>query len=166
MNLHEVHQLFAESEEENAPVHLMDARDGSWVPALDPHKNYYARVRFACELTEKVYRIESGGGYGGHDLVATGTQSWSTALVLAMTRPTLLESLRAAIRGHLRRRIFRGHCGMQQAILISATSCERCMNALLWAYGTPDGYPELSDEWRRSGTCCSFCRHMQDGGAH
>lgn len=47
---------------------------------------------------------------------------------------------------------------LSQAILIAATSCERCMNSLAHKYGLTWGYPEYSDEWKEAKTSCEFCK--------
>ena len=46
---------------------------------------------------------------------------------------------------------------LSEAIIISATSCERCMNSLAHKYGLDWGYEEYSEEWQKTGTSCSFC---------
>lgn len=46
---------------------------------------------------------------------------------------------------------------LDEAILIVARTCERCMNVLLWEYGCDDGYQHGSDEYERAGTTCLFC---------
>jgi hypothetical protein len=51
-----------------------------------------------------------------------------------------------------------GDYTLSEAIIIAATSCERCMNALAYKYGLEWGYAEGSDEWQRCGTSCQFCR--------
>lgn len=47
---------------------------------------------------------------------------------------------------------------LTQAIIIAANSCERCTNALAYKYGLSWGYPEYSEEWKKCGTVCDFCR--------
>lgn len=51
-----------------------------------------------------------------------------------------------------------GDYSLREAILISATSCERCMNALAHKYGLDWGYEEYSEEWQKCGTSCQFCK--------
>ncbi|MCX8132107.1 MAG: hypothetical protein N3I35_18660 [Clostridia bacterium] len=46
---------------------------------------------------------------------------------------------------------------LSEAIIIAATSCERCMNALAHKYGLNWGYEEYSEEWQKCGTSCIFC---------
>ena len=79
--------------------------------------------------------------------------SWPTDLVLAMVRPTRKE-LRVAIeRFGDEPRLF----DMNDAIVLASTSCERCLNSLLWRYGLDDGYPPFSEEWYKCNTKCSIC---------
>ena len=52
-----------------------------------------------------------------------------------------------------------GDYTLGEAILIESIACERCMNVLAYKYGNKeDGYPEFSDEWKKAGTCCPFCK--------
>lgn len=52
-----------------------------------------------------------------------------------------------------------GNYGLQDAILIWAKSCERCMNVLARKYlGAEEGYEEYSADWFICGTSCKFCR--------
>lgn len=64
-----------------------------------------------------------------------------------------------------------GHWGLGDAILMSALSCERCLNVLLWEYqyyyplsrgGVEHdrGYAEYTEEWLRCPTECLFCEDM------
>lgn len=54
-----------------------------------------------------------------------------------------------------------GDYSLDQAIWVFASSCERCMNALLYKYlDGSDGYPEFSAEWKRANTVCDFCRDI------
>jgi len=47
---------------------------------------------------------------------------------------------------------------LPNAIIVSATSCERCMNTLAHECGLEWGYKEGSEEWQKCGTECSFCK--------
>lgn len=123
-----------------------------WVPAegsLDapPPGFNYLHSRFPRMLREEVLRV--GGGK-----VMTADVSWPDDLVLAMVRPTAEELAVARSRHGSTPRIL----GMDDAILLAATSCERCLNALLWHYGTPDGYRKGSPEWLACPTSCAICR--------
>lgn len=52
-----------------------------------------------------------------------------------------------------------GDYDLQDAILVFAKSCERCMNVLLRKYlGEKEGYEEYSAEWFMCGTSCQFCQ--------
>lgn len=102
-------------------------------------------------------------------------RSWMPELVLAMTRPTRREMEKQLTRWESSQSVLVGAAGPRQtapplfdleyAIIIAATACERCMNALGWTYGVKftendEGYPELSDKWKAAGTSCHFCEHM------
>lgn len=106
--------------------------------------------------------------------LAVGSSGWDQGLVMAMTRPTEEETALAIeremyMRANVRRtrdtslpKTYR----LYDAILVSARSCERCWNALLWRYGCggekggDPGYAEESEEWHKAGTKCVFCEHM------
>lgn len=73
----------------------------------------------------------------GHKSEFSGESGWPQDLVLA-----IVES---------------GDFNLEEAIVIGAESCERCMNALADKYGLDWGYPEGSEEWEECGTSCDFC---------
>ena len=53
-----------------------------------------------------------------------------------------------------------GDYTLGEAIIVFATACERCMNVLSYKYTNgKEGYKEFSDEWKKCGTVCDFCRH-------
>lgn len=76
-------------------------------------------------------------GYGSRE-VFVANSGWQQSLALAITNS--------------------GDYTLGEAIIISATSCERCMNALAEKYGLDWGYPEGSEEWQKCGTSCKFCK--------
>ncbi len=84
--------------------------------------------------------------------IGTGSTGWSSDLVLAMTRPSPQEQRIANDRGYTIRPM-----GLDRAILMAATACERCMNVLLWRHGLSDGYEENTPEWQKAGTSCELC---------
>lgn len=90
---------------------------------------------------------------GSRDFMATES-TWSPDLVLAMVRPSEDELAVAVQRHGEEPRLL----GMDDAILMAATSCERCLNALLWRYGCNDGYPPYSEQWNKSNTRCGICK--------
>lgn len=128
-----------------------------------------------CGLCRGRRRVRDGGrltweaSVAGGDFETVSTMSWSPDLVLAMVRPTLEEREvqnhrwrpdQPAVRvGAVVEASAPPLFEMPEAIIIAAQSCERCMNALRHTYGL-DGYAELSDEWKSSGTVCRFCEHM------
>lgn len=161
----------------DASVAACDHPPGYVIPDLgiiDSHDGEICRKCGGTRLREKGLSWEPWHG-GRSREIATMNGSWSENLVLAMTRPTTEE------RERQRERFSSDHqvpqldperpltapplFGLEEAIIIAGCSCERCMNALIWAYGVTypngdQGYPEMSDEWKRAGTICKFCRHM------
>jgi hypothetical protein len=128
----------------------------------------------------------------GSILLASMSSGFTGNLVLAMVRPTEAErelalerSVQKSVIGFVRSdyaavtgakvgdtAVIRGPApklySIYDAMLIAARSCEGCMNVLLWRYGCNDGYPEGSDEHKRAGTSCLFCRPVPTryGRAH
>lgn len=47
---------------------------------------------------------------------------------------------------------------LSNAIIVTATSCERCMNTLAYDCGLDWGYAEGSEDWQKCGTECGFCK--------
>lgn len=90
--------------------------------------------------------------YGSRDLY-TGESSWPVDLALAMTRPTAEELEEATQRFGTPPRLL----ALDDAITLAATSCGRCLNALLYRYGLGDGYPRGSEGWNASHTSCEIC---------
>lgn len=45
-----------------------------------------------------------------------------------------------------------------EAVILVANSCERCLNALAYQYGLSWGYPIKSPDWYKCGTSCVHCR--------
>ncbi len=86
--------------------------------------------------------------------VMVGVSSWSDDLVIAMIRPNSEELTKAVERFGEEPRLLE----MDDAILMAATSCERCLNGLRWRYGLDDGYPPYGTEWDKAGTSCFMCR--------
>ena len=56
-----------------------------------------------------------------------------------------------------------GDYTLSQAIAIYANSCERCTNVLAYNYlNGEDGYEEFSEEWKKCGTVCRFCKEIEN----
>lgn len=118
--------------------------------------------------------------HGHSRFTCASAWAWNPDLVLAMTRPTDAERALQKERWDRERPSIvivtnAGNTegnkygpilfGLEEAIIISARSCERCMNALFWTYGVKykdddEGYPEMSEPWKKSGTSCQLCEHM------
>lgn len=156
MKIPEMHPSFA-CRANYGLMHLWDWRTGEWTPPLVPEKRYYVHNQSPCELHEDVYVLRKDGGYGENERLFSGSRSWDSELVLAMTRPTRTERWRAFWRGHSSRKLYNNPHGVEQAVLIAATACERCYNTLCWTYGLCSGYAEFSEEWQQSKTSCQFC---------
>lgn len=53
-----------------------------------------------------------------------------------------------------------GDYELDEALIVMATACERCMNVLTFKYlNGEDGYPEYSEEWQKCNTECTFCKN-------
>lgn len=132
-------QLWYEDEERN--WRLPDRSND----ALDPvDEGYiYQHSRFSTELTQRILRVDVDEE-GHHKSVDLGgfTSTYPDDLALAIANS--------------------GDYRLKDAITIAASSCERCLNALLWHYevskdGEREGYPEGSEEWHEARTSCRFC---------
>lgn len=99
----------------------------------------YQRSNFPCTLEDSVLRLirDETGRVTRSEAVMTGHCGWSEHLVLAMANS--------------------GKYRLSEAILVVATSCERCMNALAHAYGLDWGYPPDSEDYETCGTRCRIC---------
>ena len=75
--------------------------------------------------------------YGSRELFS-GDSTWPEDLVLSMANSK--------------------DYSLSESILIAGDCCERCMNALAFKYGLTWGYEENSEEWKKSKTCCEFCK--------
>ena len=52
-----------------------------------------------------------------------------------------------------------GDYTLEEAIVAFGNACERCMNVLLYKYlDGKEGYPEYSEEWKKCGTVCEWCK--------
>jgi hypothetical protein len=52
-----------------------------------------------------------------------------------------------------------GDYELDEAIVVMANACERCMNVLIHKYlNGEDGYEEYSEEWNKANTFCDFCK--------
>jgi hypothetical protein len=79
---------------------------------------------------------------GGCQEILRGNSGWPEDLVLAIANS--------------------GDFTLSEAVLISANSCERCLNALYFDYGLDDGYEEGSEEWQNCNTECEFCKDLKE----
>ena len=91
---------------------------------------------------------------GGSRTLLSGSCGYPGDLVLAMTRPSLLERARQVYRYGLPAIPWSDH---GQAVLTAKTACEACLNVLCYRHGLADGYPKGSDAWQAAGTSCELC---------
>jgi len=84
---------------------------------------------------------EQWDAHGSQQMMSMN-QGWSEDLALALVKKGLTLS---------------------EAILVAASSCERCMNTLAHECGLDWGYPHKSEEWQKCGTSCRFCEDVRGG---
>lgn len=60
-----------------------------------------------------------------------------------------------------------GDYTLGESVILVAECCERCLNAISYKYTKgKEGYPEGSDEWKRCGTVCTFCKDIKEKEKH
>lgn len=98
---------------------------------------------------------------GDTSVIGAVTSNWDDRLVFAMatSTPYVTRAEESALGFPPD---VRGKFTLRQAILIAATACERCVNALSWYFGVTDGvdrvgYPAGGDEFNECTTRCHFC---------
>jgi hypothetical protein len=91
---------------------------------------------YSVELQETIYKKNKKTKK--FDKLIGFNSSWSEDLALAIFNNTEFK--------------------LKESIIISARSCERCMNSLAHEYGLSWGYPKYSNDWDRCGTSCLFCK--------
>lgn len=51
-----------------------------------------------------------------------------------------------------------GEYELDEALVVMASACERCMNVLAYKYlNGEDGYEKYSEQWKKANTKCDFC---------
>ena len=56
-----------------------------------------------------------------------------------------------------------GDYTLSEAMCILGNCCERCLNVLSYKYlDGKDGYPEYSEEWKKTNTSCEFCEEEEN----
>lgn len=126
-------------------------RTGGWINGVK------GRECQLCNGTQVVHKNEpwpDKWDANGSRMLMSGASTYSGDLVLAMTRPSLMELARQVYRYGFPAVPF-GDYG--QAVMYAAVSCEACRNALAYRYGLPWGYPRGSDDWYKAGTSCELC---------
>ena len=121
-----------------------------WFPPtdMDPYASQpdgfrYMHYRNPLEIYDEIY--------AGREQIMRGGCSYPANLVLALTRPNLMEKLRAIFRyGWIGPRL-----PLDQAIL-RASGCSKCLNTLSHRVGLKDGYKKDSKK-DDSRTSCEYC---------
>jgi hypothetical protein len=112
-----------------------------------PENAKYRRSRNPNELREQIFIIETG------KLLIESTCTYSTDLVLAMIRPSIVERTRALSRGFTKSLL-----DFEQAVLTIVDSCEACMNAEAYERGLTWGYPRYGLRYKETNSSCIFCK--------
>jgi hypothetical protein len=107
---------------------------------LNPPAGFdYMHSTFPRVLHHQVLRLNrrADGTVQSSTLIFSGESGYPADLVLALVNSGVWD--------------------FEQAVLIAAKACERCVNALCHAHGLPDSYAEDSEEYKTSTTRCAFC---------
>lgn len=107
---------------------------------------------YACHEATYLSRHFERNDKGKSREILTFNQTLSGPLILALTRPSAMERLRARSRG-----LRAGGYDFRYACYLSCIACERCANVLLYINGSSDGYPLHSKEWFNCPTNCELC---------
>lgn len=114
--------------------------DGNRIPTTEEQdnsgefpSNAHTQHSQFCDLRHGIVMMEVEGG----GEIGSGSSTWSDDVVTAMVRS--------------------GDWTAQDAIMVYAQGCERCINVLWHHYDGSDGYPFGSEEYWRTNTCCSMC---------
>lgn len=110
----------------------------------------YMHSRFVRFLHEEVLRLKDEGG---SERIFSGATGYDEKLVLALVRPTFMERVRAFFRYGRPHRLF----SYDDAVLLAAVGCGRCLNSLAHRVGLKWGYRKGSEEWVRARDSCEFC---------
>lgn len=107
---------------------------------------------YACQEATFLSKHFERNDQGKSREILTFNQSLYGPLILALTRPSPMERLRARGRG------FRaGGFAFRYACYLSCIACERCANVLLYQHGSKDGYALHSEDWFKCSTNCELC---------
>ena len=112
---------------------------------LCPEGARYVHECWPLEIREDIYKIHEDGHYGYNDKIfgfCSHIGRSNGKLIIAMVNS--------------------GDYELDEALVIYANACERCMN-VLWNKYLPemDGYPEFSEEWKQCNTECDFCKGLK-----
>ena len=104
-------------------------------------------IKQECENCKALRELDNNNGWSEwrmpfSRLIVESHSTWNEELAMAMANS--------------------GEYTLREAIYILGKSCERCINVLYKKYlpDKNDGYEEFSDEWKRAGTICEFCKHL------
>lgn len=107
-------------------------------PPTAPEGADYMVYRHPLELITQRYAVAQDGQA---ELISVETDTFSEDLALALAYASNGLSLGTAI-------------------IVAATACSRCANALAYAHNLAWGYPECGEEWKAAGTECTFCEDV------
>lgn len=110
--------------------------DHGWVDGMEGERCQQCGGHYVRKVGETEENWEATGSVP----VMSGSSGWSDDLALAIANSAGVP--------------------LHKAIVIAASACERCMNALAHEHGLDWGYPEMSEDWKKSGTVCEFCEGM------
>jgi hypothetical protein len=103
-----------------------------------PERAAYMVYRNPLELVVQRYAVAQDGQ---PELIGIGNATFSEDLALALSYASNGLSLGTAI-------------------LVAASACERCTNALAYSHNLAWGYPECGEEWNAADTQCTFCEDV------
>jgi len=153
------------------------------VPGAQPPNGFHVHVQRAVLVCNKTTRNTEQGDVRYESIDPSTTRAAEMDLVLAMSRPSFVESRVILQRALLERRqqlpaaladriaftaqvalgraTLPGLYTLNDAMLIASLACDRCRMALAWQYGLPRGYPATSSQYAQSTARCEFCEPEQ-----
>lgn len=128
---------------EDMDGNVIETKNPYWMPpSIDCP--YIQVARFPSRLVTSHLKVDDKANPRCKEIMSMN-QTWNQGLVLNIANS--------------------GDYSLNEAIIIAATSCERCLNVLIHkygGYGADPGYAEYSEEWLKCGTSCLFCKETAD----
>lgn len=127
---------------EDMDGNVIETNKTDWTPPMvdGPHIQV---SRFPFQLTTSYLKIDDTANTRCKEIMRAN-ETWNQGLVLNIANA--------------------GEYTLNEAIIIAASSCERCLNVLIHKYGgykDDPGYAEGSEDWHKCGTSCQFCRETE-----